>query len=241
MPHIPVETAGASPASDHFGAEYFCQRQGNDPRRQRSFAQERAYLLRWLGQEAFVTGTLLDVGCSTGEFIDALGWNRDRIYGMEISAYAREVAARKGVRFDRDLLNAEEFFDLIVFRGTIQYISNPFHYIQRAFQSLKPGGHIVFIATPNTNSPYYRHFGTLPFLEEPVNYWIPADASLRMVLSNCGFALVDLCHPYFGTPYAQPLRDHVRFLFKILFRTRTKFAFRRSMLWALARKPALAQ
>jgi SAM-dependent methyltransferase len=219
-----------------FGEDYFRFRQGNDPRRQRSYQQERAYLVRRLGEKIFQQGRLLDVGCSTGEFIAAIGWTIGNAYGMEVSAYARSHAEKKGIRFDRDLANSEGFFDLVVFRGTIQYIPSPFEYIQRASVALKPGGHVLFLATPNTNSAYYRAFKTIPFLEEEVNYWVPCDSSLRMVLRNAGFEVLDIQYPYWRTPYSKPLQDHLRFVRKVLFRTEDKFAFWRSSMSVLARK-----
>jgi SAM-dependent methyltransferase len=221
---------------DKFNEDYFRFRQGNDPRRQLSYQQERSYLARRLGNEIFRDGRLLDVGCSTGEFIEAIGWNFENAYGMEVSAYARSLAETKGIRFDRSLTNSEAFFDLVVFRGTIQYIPNPFEYISRAAAALKPGGYILFLATPNTNSPYYILFRTLPFLEEEVNFWLPADSSLCMVLRNAGFKIEDLSYPYWTTPYAKPLTDHLKFLRKIVFRTKDKFAFWRSSMSLLARK-----
>jgi len=187
---------------EKFGEDYFRFRQGNDPKRQISYQQERTYLVRWLGEKTLHEGRLLDVGCSTGEFIAALGWNVENVFGMEISDFARSLAQKRGIHFDRDLTNTESFFDLVVFRGTIQYIRSPFEYIQRASVALKPGGHVLFLATPNTNSPYYRAFKTLPFLEEEVNYWVPCDSSLRMVLRNAGFEVLDISYPYWHTPYA---------------------------------------
>ena len=223
--------------STNFDEPYFRQRQGNDPLRQKSFEQERAYLLRQLGREIFDEGMLLDVGCSTGEFIDAIGWKIGHAYGMEISDYARRIAENKGIKFERNLLNSDRFFDLIVFRGTIQYIPDPFFYIERAFRALKSGGHVIFFATPNTRSPYYLFFGTLPFLEENINYLIPCDTSLAMNLRNAGFEVLQLNFPYLGTPYARPVRDHLKFAKKLFFGTADRFPFWKSSMTVFARKP----
>jgi SAM-dependent methyltransferase len=222
---------------DTFGADYFRKRQGNDILRQKSYCQERAYLETWLGQKFFQEGLLLDVGCSTGEFIDAIGWNKTCAYGMEISDYARGIASNKGIRFEHNLFNSTGMFDLVVFRGTIQYIPNPFEYIAKSFEALKPGGYILFLATPNTNSFYYRMFKTLPFLEEHLNHWIPCDTSLRMVLRNCGFDVKDVSYPYLGTPYAHIWSDHWKYMRKIFFKTSDRFAFWRSSMTVLAQRP----
>jgi len=222
---------------DDFGADYFRNRVGNDPLRQRSFQLEKAYLESKLGADVFSVGRLLDVGCSTGEFIEAISWPRGNAYGMEVSEFARSIAESKGIRFDRDLFSVEDFFDLIVFRGTIQYISRPFDYIARCRSGLKPGGHVIFLATPNTDSPFYRQFKTLPFLEERLNYWIPCATSLRMVLKNSGLEICDVQYPYRETPYAHLLRDHWRYLRRRLFNRKDSFAFWRSSMTVLARRP----
>lgn len=222
---------------DEFGKDYFRNRLGNDPLRQLSFIREKHYLVSILGKEIFERGTLLDVGCSTGEFIDAIDWNKNRVFGMEISNYARGIAEKKGIRFDKDLFNTDNFFDMVVFRGTIQYLPNPFEYIQRAFACLKQGGHVAFLATPNSNSLYYFLFRTLPFLEEKLNYLIPSDGSLSMNLKNAGFEIVNIDYPYIGSPYANVITDHLKFVTKLILRTEDKFAFWRSMMNVLARKP----
>lgn len=222
---------------NEFGKDYFKTRVGNDPLRQMSYVQEKGYLASWLGEGIFEAGSLLDVGCSTGEFIEATGWNKAGAYGMEVSEFARGIAESKGINFSRDIFNSDGFFDVVVFRGTIQYIPTPFQYIERAFACLKPGGHVVFLATPNSNSPYYMLFKTLPFLEEKLNYLIPSDASLKMNLINVGFEILSIDYPYIGIPYANPISDHLKFLKKLLFRTNDKFPFWRSMIWVVARKP----
>lgn len=221
---------------DQFGKDYFQNRQGNDRLRQLSFVKEKEYLLSILGEEIFQTGTLLDVGCSTGEFIDAMGWNKKHAFGMEISDYARSIAEKKGIQFDKDLFNSDACFDLVVFRGTIQYIPNPFEYIKRAFACLKQGGHVVFLATPNSHSPYYLLFKTLPFLEEKLNFLIPSGTSLSMNLKNAGFEIVNIDYPYIETPYAKVVSDHFKFVKKLLFRTNDKFAFWRSSMNIVAKK-----
>lgn len=222
---------------DGFGKDYFKTRLGNDRLRQFSFVKEKKYLASFIGEKIFNEGSLLDVGCSTGEFIDAIGWNKKHAFGMEISDYASSIAKKKGIQFGKDLFNSDNFFDIVVFRGTIQYLPNPFEYIQRSFTCLKPGGHIAFFATPNSSSPYYCLFKTLPFLEEKLNFLIPSDTSLSMNLRNAGFDIVNIAYPYIGSPYANILPDHLKFIKKLILRTTDKFPFWRSSMSILAKKP----
>ena len=57
-----------------------------------------------------------------------------RRFGMEISVYARSIALEAGVRVDRDIFSESDFFDLVIFRGTIQHLDEPFKFHQVRLQ-----------------------------------------------------------------------------------------------------------
>lgn len=222
-------------AAEKYGAEYFRTRQGNDALRLEAFAQEKRLLERRLEPETFLKGRVLDIGCSTGEFLKALGWELTNAWGMEVAEFAKQKARSIGISFDKDVFSEKDFFDLVILRGTIQYLPNPFEYLYASHRCLKPGGYL-FLTAPNTNSLYYRLFKTLPFLEEELHFWIPCDTSLRMVLRNCGFRNVEVTYPYLDSPYARPVRDHLKFLAKLLLRTNDQFPFWRSVMYVVAQK-----
>jgi SAM-dependent methyltransferase len=215
-------TTAASPSEAVFTEEYFRNRRLNDPKRVKCFASERAFI-----KSVIRSGDLLDVGCSTGEMIKALEWDGD-CYGMEISEHARKIAMEAGIRFDKPITEAQDAFDIIVFRGTIQHVDTPFLYLKCARKALRKGGKVVFLATPNANSIYFKLWSTLPFLDIPTtNYFIPHDKWLIQAMENFGFRLVKKRYPYLSSPYASPLRDHFRFLLK-LFGAKVKFPFWRN-------------
>ena len=62
----------------------------------------------------------------------AIDWQDER-FGMEISQYARAIAVEAGVRFDRDIFSESDFFDLVIIRGTIQHLDEPFLFLKHAF------------------------------------------------------------------------------------------------------------
>jgi SAM-dependent methyltransferase len=216
--------------TEAFGPEYFEKRTGNDPKRQKSFLSEKKFINKYI-----CSGKLLDVGCSTGEFIDVLEWSGE-IYGMEISEYAQSIAEKKGIKFDKNLLNSKNFFDIIIFRGTIQHIDTPFLYLKKAFESLKPGGFVVFLMTPNTNSIYFKLWNTLPFLAPELNFYVPSDLDLKNAMQNFGFIFKGIRYPYFDSVYASPIRDHLRFI-KKMFTGRGKFPFWRNSMDVIFQKP----
>jgi len=209
--------------------EYYKYRFGNDIKRQKAFYSERDYIFKYIQ-----SGKLLDVGCSTGEFINAINWDGET-YGMEISPYAVEHAKGKGVRFDRHLFNSSNYFDIIVFRGSLQNIDTPFFYIKRSYVALKDEGYLVFLATANANSIYYKLWNTFPFLDLPNDFYVPSDHSLINALNNFGFKLVEIRYPYWKSPYKSFLRDHCKFLLKLL-GLPLQFPFWRNMMDLIVQK-----
>lgn len=221
-----------------YDENYFRGRIGNDPLRQKSFLLEKKFLEKNIGIEVQRIGKILDVGCSTGEFIEALKWPIQDAYGMEIAEVAKRIATGKGVQFTRDITNSKNFFDLIVYRGTVQHLPSPFEYLAMSYSALRNGGHVVFFVTPNAASLYYRYFKTLPFLEgfEKMLYWIPDETSLCMNLRNVGFRIVKVEYPYLRSPYSSFFADHLKFARKLLFRTSDRFAFWGNIMTVLAKK-----
>jgi len=198
---------------------YFQDRNLKDEKRIKSFEQEKELLYKYIND-----GLICDVGCGTGEFLSKINWPGKR-YGMELNENAINIAKTRGIKFDKDILNQIAFFDVIIFRGTIQHLPNPFFYIQNAYKSLKPGGFIVFLATPNMNSIYYKFFSNLPMLDDKLNFFIPSDKTLSNILINFDFIISEIEKPYIKSPYANFLSDHYRFLKKMLFKTDDDFPF----------------
>lgn len=210
---------------------YFEQRNFDDKKRLESFHQENVFINQYIK-----SGCICDVGCSTGEFLTEVNWEGTK-YGMEINDKAKELAMKNGINFDKNILNQESFFDIVVFRGTIQHLPNPFYYIQNAFNSLKPGGYIVFLSTPNTSSIYYKVFNDLPMLDDSLNFFVPSSKVLCNVLKNLNFKIIDIDKPYIKSPYANLLLDHLKFVKKLFFRTNDKFAFWGNSMNLIAQKP----
>lgn len=211
--------------------DYFSARQRNDEKRLKSFLQEKEFMLRHMP----LTGAVCDVGCSTGEFLDTVEWSGPR-FGMEVNPAAIEVAKQSGFKFDKSILTEENFFDAVIFRGTIQHVPDPFLYIGAAHKALKKGGAVVFLATPNANSIVYKLFNTLPALDPVLNFYVPSDVTLSDVLRNYDFTVLDIEYPYLGSPYARPLADHLNFFKTLATRTKPRFAFWRNMMNVIARK-----
>ena len=179
-------------------------------------------------------GRILDIGCGRGEFLSLFDntWEK---YGIEISDYAREVSNKNGIITDFKL--QDNFFDIIVFRGTIQHIPDPVHKIEEAYYWLKKEGGVVFLSTPNTNSIVYRLFRELPMINPQFNFLLPSDKMIEQILSNFGFTEIEFEYPYIGTPYARPLRDIISFILRLLrVKEKVDFPFYGNVVECYARK-----
>jgi len=95
--------------------------------------------------------TLLDVGCGTGEFIEAMqkdGWN---VTGMETAKEARDMANRNDIQIFDDLKNIDEKFQIITMWHVLEHI----HDVQKLMKNLKrllaDDGYLI-IAVPNIDS-----------------------------------------------------------------------------------------
>jgi len=205
--------------------------------REAMYQQEFARLKKYF--DVHKGGNVLDIGCGTGDFLALFGtgWKK---YGTEISDFTRKIAGEKGIITDFELKDG--FFDLIIFRGTIQHIPDPICRIGECYYWLKKGGGLVFLATPNTNSIYYKLFNTLPMLVEKYNFLLPSDKMLKQILSNFGFEIKGFEYPYRNTPYARPARDLFSFFLKLLrIRRNIKFPFYRNMMECYVQKPGLGK
>ena len=201
----------------------------NDPLRIKQFKLDEKFLKRFVK-----SGKLLDIGCSTGEFVKYLKWHGDA-YGIETNEYAKRFA-KKFIKFDKNILKKKNFFDVVIFRGTIQCLDLPIYYIKKTYEILKKNGYIVFIATPNTNSILYRIKQNLPALNPSQNYYIPGCKDLSNILKNYNFKKITIEFPYLKTPYCRIVHDLYFFMLNIVSSRFYKHAFFGSMMNIAAKK-----
>ncbi|MGB9872409.1 MAG: class I SAM-dependent methyltransferase [Anaerolineae bacterium] len=143
-------------------------------------------------------GRLLDVGCATGDFLDAMrkrpGWE---VYGVEISESASEYARRYlGLAVKtgdlEDVDYPEHYFDVVTLWHVLEHLYDPLNALKKIHLWLKPDGILIF-NTPNLDSLDARLFGP---------YWIGYDLprhlqifspnTLRILTDKSGFRIVDM-------------------------------------------------
>ena len=182
---------------NHFNNKYFLNRNLNDVKRLKIFDFENKIIEKYVKKNS----KILDVGCGTGEFLKFIEW-KGKKFGMEINSLAKKIAKKNGINFNCNLLNKTNFFDVIIFRGTIQHLPYPFYYLEKSFKSLKKNGIIIFFSTPNINSISYKFFNNLHLLK-PIYYYAPSNLSLENALKNFDFKICENnFYPYISSPYS---------------------------------------
>ncbi len=120
-------------------------------------------------------GTLLDVGCSVGGFVNAASELGDVAEGIDISPSSVAVGQKLGLKIRAgDFLSADfrAKFDVITLWATLEHLPEPNRYVRRARELLRPGG-VLLGSVPNFSGITQRLIGTKDRYVgiDHVNYW----------------------------------------------------------------------
>jgi SAM-dependent methyltransferase len=145
-------------------------------------------------------GRLLDVGCATGSFLEAIRDFGDwRVWGIEPGlAAARQARARDldvvVARFE-DLRLAPESLEAVTMWDVLEHLPDPVAALSAAREALRPGGH-VFLNVPTLDSWDSRLFGDdWCGLDLPRHLTLFDRRTLRLVLERAGLQPVSMAHP----------------------------------------------
>lgn len=136
-------------------------------------------------------GAVLDLGCSSGGFLDSLKGPSWKLYGIEMSEpVAQKARARCGAEvFVGDILDAPfapGSFDAITCFHVFEHLYQPQEVLANVSKWLKPGG-IFYAIMPNIDSAGAKIFGTYWYaLELPRHLYHFSPKSLRNVAGAVG-------------------------------------------------------
>lgn len=171
--------------------------------------------------EKFIKGgKLLDVGASTGFFIQEVAKRKKwQVTGIEYAKNAVNEAKEKygidilwGDVFSRKLPN--NYFDVITMHSVLEHIPDPMKTIREVNKKLKKGGYFVF-NVPNINSVEYMIFQLLHkpfpgFIYEHLYYYNPK--TITEMLTKNNFTIVMITSRHYSTLRLPPRRPRIGLL-----------------------------
>jgi SAM-dependent methyltransferase len=157
---------------------------------------------RWRARNAALaphkqSGALLDLGCSSGSFLQSVRGNGWDLYGIEMSTKsAKRAEAETGAKvFVGDILEAQfspESFDVITCFDVLEHLYAPRRVMAKVGEWLKPDG-IFYILVPNIDSAEAHVFGTYWHgLELPRHLFHYSPESLKFLAQSAGLREVSL-------------------------------------------------
>ena len=190
----------------HYNQDYYAE-WISDQREKR----ERMWARRLKSIETMVNrGSILDVGCGEGLFLELAKQNGWQVHGTDVSAYATEFASKRlgqnvfcGEIWDAEF--NEQGFDVITLWHVLEHTTSPMRTLQEVRKVLKPGG-LLALAVPNLNDrmmqAVYRIVkGRKPRLfsigDKEIHLFHFSVRSLRLLLEKAGFTSVKI-GPDFG-------------------------------------------
>lgn len=188
------------------------------------------------------SGALLDLGCSSGAFLQSLSGGNWHLSGIEMSAESAKIAqAKTGAEvFVGEILDAQfppASFDVITCFDVLEHLYEPRRVMARVGEWLKPDG-IFYVLVPNIDSAEARVFGSYWHgLELPRHLFHYSPASLKFLAESAGLHEVSLetrRNPAVGTSLRYVWDD----IFRAVGMHPTPVAYRKeaSLPWRAARK-----
>ena len=160
---------------------------------------------------------ILDVGCSTGNFLFEIHncYNLKSLLGVDIDISAISEAKRKysdiATFKNIDLLKVDsnESFDLILFRGTLQYLDKNLHKsIQHIKKLLNKNGKIIIFSLPSSDSFIYKLLEDKWSLFHPEMSLIFNEKSMRFLCEQHSLIIDDINYPYLEDVYSNIEDDY---------------------------------
>lgn len=184
-------------------------------------------------QKYIEKGKILDIGCSTGGFIDKLSQNTKLdLIGIDPDINAIKEAQGKSKINSRfycsDLINwkDESMFDAIIFRGSFQFLGHDLNKTMKKISKITHKDSKLFIySLPNSDSfLYYLLKGDWNLFDES-HKLIFNKKSINQLCKIFNYKLIEISYPYLETPYADLGKDYENLINNIKNNKKESFPF----------------
>ena len=164
-----------------------------------NYTTEHEYKMKLIKELLPRAGEVIEIGCGPGLFLDYVQRNDIRCIGVELNEdaveYGREVGCSVDIvtsdlnSKDNPLLGRK--FDLAIMFATIEHVAQPKDFMKLVSSYLKPGGHLILDTGIRSNVGEILENGITEWLEPPYHLHVFSDASMRILLSECGFNVIN--------------------------------------------------
>ncbi|KKN42516.1 hypothetical protein LCGC14_0712390 [marine sediment metagenome] len=180
--------------------------------RDKQYSVDVELVKKYLSKERI---TVLDVGCSTGLFLNNMPSNWDK-FGYDIIQYYLDYIKdnyKDITPLSETSKMKNDFFDLITLRGVIEHMFDFSELFLLINKKLKKDGIIFICATPDFNSPCsYLYKSNWNQIDPPFHYHQFTATSITMLFAKHGFGLKALNYQYLETPYANFHNDADKYI-----------------------------
>lgn len=156
-------------------------------------------------------GSLLDIGCGTGEFLNTVQTDGWKTVGIEPSASARKQGIENyklDVRDENELANLQpKSFDVITMWHVMEHVPHLRERVQKLHELLKDDG-VLFVAVPNRNShdaAFYKE--NWAAYDVPRHLWHFRAQDMRALMAGSGFEVKRILPMKFDSYYVSMLSE----------------------------------
>ena len=143
-------------------------------------------------------GNLLDIGCSTGDFLQT-AQDFFNVEGLELSSWAVNIAERRGFKIHDCSLGELPIcrkYDVVTIWGVIEHFEFPASEIKSVYRILNRGG-IICLWTGNVESPVAKLLGKKWWYYQGQHIQMFTKKSIRRLFCSSGFRELYLgIYPY---------------------------------------------
>lgn len=143
-------------------------------------------------------GQMLEIGCSTGSYMElakSKGWH---VEGIEFSNESARIARDKGFKVHIGSVETaptpKNRYDIIVAWMVMEHFHEPHLVLNKIKEWINPDGYFVFLV-PNANSISRKLFKQFAYdIELPRHLFHYTPESLNLLLKNCGWQIENIVH-----------------------------------------------